>query len=364
MPKRAEPSVLAGMSIRGSACPISVGLARRVGVDGASLGDDLARDIGEADRLRLVDDEAVRRLALRPVDAPVARRRLAQHLARRRPGQPHRRGETAHRGTAAGHLHVEMVDHAAHAPAGEALQRGRQAGRRVERHAAVGVDRIERRRLDRHRIPVGAELVGDDLRQRAADALPHLGLRNRDDDAAVGADLDEAVDHRLVGRGGPVQRVRPRPDGIADRQPRDRAGADQERAPRRARPRPGRRSRRRNGGVHGVRDSLTPPPCRRRRGDALRSSQDARRAGAARRASATLPGRNRLFGGTAPPVTRRSSGVAAKPRRRTGSGARTARPAGRACASPRAAPRACGVLAACGRATPRTGSSYCARRPP
>ena len=62
----------------------------------------------------------------------------------------------------------------------------------------VGVERVERRRLDRDRAPVRAELVGDDLRQRGPDALPVLGLRHRDGDMPVLADLEPGAERRLA----------------------------------------------------------------------------------------------------------------------------------------------------------------------
>ena len=67
-------------------------------------------------------------------------------------------------------------------PAADALQEARQAAvvGRLLGEQQVGVERADRRRLDRDRAPVGAELVGEDLGQAGIDALAELGLRHRD----------------------------------------------------------------------------------------------------------------------------------------------------------------------------------------
>src|SRR5262249_20724755 len=60
---------------------------------------------------------------------------------------------------------------------------------------------IARRVVDADVLPVRLELLGDDLRQRRADALAHLRLRDVHGDEAVGRDRDRGV--RIV-RGGSV----------------------------------------------------------------------------------------------------------------------------------------------------------------
>jgi hypothetical protein len=65
----------------------------------------------------------------------------------------------------------------------------------------VRIERVDRRGFDRDRAPVGAELVGHDLRQQRGDALPHLALRDDRADMSVVADLQKGVENMLVGRG-------------------------------------------------------------------------------------------------------------------------------------------------------------------
>ena len=55
----------------------------------------------------------------------------------------------------------------------------------------IGVSLGQRRGLDSDAVPCGAELVGDDLRQRGPYALTRLGLRDSDGDSAGAADLDD-----------------------------------------------------------------------------------------------------------------------------------------------------------------------------
>ena len=92
----------------------------------------------------------------------------------------------------------------------------------------IGVGLQQRRRLDRDRLPRGAELVGDDLRQRGPDALPGLDLRHRDRDPAVARDLDEIAERLFafpIGRS--LRRWRGH-SGEADDQADADAAADQQ----------------------------------------------------------------------------------------------------------------------------------------
>src|SRR3546814_2849285 len=71
----------------------------------------------------------------------------------------------------------------------------------------VGVERVERRRLDADGAPVGAKLVGDDLRQRRIHALAVLGLRHGDHDMPVLADLAPRAHDMLAARRRQVGRI-------------------------------------------------------------------------------------------------------------------------------------------------------------
>ena len=91
--------------------------------------------------------------------------------------------------------------------------------RRFDREQGVGVERADRRRLDGDGAPVGAELVGEDLRQRGPGALPDFRLRHRDDDPPVGGDLEEGVEQGLAFGGGEIGRVAAWPQPPGEHQP-------------------------------------------------------------------------------------------------------------------------------------------------
>ncbi len=158
-------------------------------------------------------------------------------------------------------------------------------GRRDEHHARGGPTRAQglvlacgccasrrcsgRRTLGRRRActtstrrGIGAELVGDQHGQRAADALPHLGAVADDGDHAVGADLDEGVGRQAKRRWRrrPAASARERVRRHAERE----AGGGE---------RPGRRGRRGPIGASIVEGVAHRPPAAafgRRRGSAGR----------------------------------------------------------------------------------------------
>src|SRR3546814_14678822 len=91
--------------------------------------------------------------------------------------------------------------------------------RRITGEKGVRVERTDRRRFHRHRPPVGAELVGEDLRQAGIDALPQLRLRHGDDDAAVGGALEERVEQGFALGNAPAGWVDSRPSAPGAQQP-------------------------------------------------------------------------------------------------------------------------------------------------
>jgi hypothetical protein len=91
----------------------------------------------------------------------------------------------------------------------------------------VGVERADRRGFDRHRAPVGAELVGHDLREQRRDALTHFALRDDRADMPVVADLQKGVEDMLIAGGGQVRLIVAWPQRPGDRKAARRGGADQ-----------------------------------------------------------------------------------------------------------------------------------------
>ena len=113
-----------------------------------------------------------------------------QHRARARPGHAHRHPEVAHAARA-----VRVLVAVA--------------------HVAVALH-------DPHAAPVGAQLLGEHHRQRAADALAHLRAAAHDGDDAVGGDVHEDAGDRLrvgllPGRGHEAHAEREAADGAAER---------------------------------------------------------------------------------------------------------------------------------------------------
>ena len=152
-------------------------------------------ELGEGDAVGAVPDEAV--MAVELPQSTFQRRAAAMQSKARAPAPASRIGASKAR------IEVEppVIISAWRAAKSCAAQRPiavQEAGqvavvRRLLGEQPVGVERRERRRLDRDRAPVGAELVGEDLRQRRPHALAQLGLRHRDGHPPVGADLEKAL---------------------------------------------------------------------------------------------------------------------------------------------------------------------------
>ncbi len=51
-------------------------------------------------------------------------------------------------------------------------------------------------------VPVGAQFIRNDSRQRGADMLAHLGFRNIDQDATIAADLEPDCGRKATARRG------------------------------------------------------------------------------------------------------------------------------------------------------------------
>ena len=183
------------------------------------------------------DHEAVEGGAAVPVHVPAARRRLAQQDPGRSPGLAQFALERADRGGGGGeHQRLRLGVTAAH-PFGQVAQRILEQHRCRE---PVGIERVDRCRLDRDGAPVRAQFVGDDLRQGGEHALSQLRLRHRDGHLPVCADLDPGAEDRLPLGRRQVDGVVAWPKRPADHQPHPRRAADQQPAPGHSRCRRGR----------------------------------------------------------------------------------------------------------------------------
>ena len=183
------------------------------------LGRIVLRRIGgkcpEAEPLALVNHRPVGRVALRRAHPPLLRGRRDQQPARRRRRAPERRLERADAGRPGGDPQPRPgLPHRPRLEPGDVDHR-------------VGVKRRRRRRLDRHRLPFRAKLVGDDLREAGPAALPGLGLWHRDGYPAIGRDLDVRPEHRLLVAPAQPAAEAPRPRRQRDDQPYSSAPPDQ-----------------------------------------------------------------------------------------------------------------------------------------
>jgi hypothetical protein len=199
---------------------------------GKRLGGSLPRQLAEAQPVVAAKYEAAGRVEALPVGVPACGGGLHQQGARARAGLAHPQLEGARRGRAAGQDQSVAGGIFARQPAARAAQEfGRTfVGRRL-RQQAVGVERADRRRFDGDCPPVGAELVGEDLRKARPAALAELGLGNRDDDAPVLADLQEGVEEGFARRCAQVRTVGARPEGPGEQKADSGAPADQQLPP-------------------------------------------------------------------------------------------------------------------------------------
>ena len=188
--------------------------------------------LGEGDALAAAPHEAAMGVERAPVAAPSFGRRHAQKRARRRPGFAKRRLEHPDRRRSAGRHQRAARRIFARRPAIDPEGGGKGARRRrLLGQNEIGIERVDRRRLDRDGSPVRAELVGKDLRQAGIDALARFRLRHRDDDPPVPADLQEGVEQLLARAGLEIGAIAARPRRPGQRKPDSRAAADQQRAP-------------------------------------------------------------------------------------------------------------------------------------
>ncbi len=196
------------------------------------FGHGLARrrlsQFGKAQPLLAMDDKAVPRLATVPVHAPSARGSLRHQRARGGGGGT--RGPLEHpqaAGPGGQHHPVAPQPFPAH-PLGQTVERALEQRVDTDR---IGIERAERRRLDRDRPPVRAQLVGDHLRQRGGDPLAMLGLRHRDRDDAVAPDLQPRAERLLARPDRQARRIGTRPQAPGDQQPGPHASTDENVAP-------------------------------------------------------------------------------------------------------------------------------------
>jgi hypothetical protein len=197
------------------------------------VGGCQPRRFGKGHLPRLVKDRAIGGVERRLIDLPLPRRRADECDARRRRRFAERPLITADRGAAAGELQVEPFDDAGAGKGGDVAEDRRQALRSLRRQPGEGIGRMERRGFDRHQLPAGAELVGDDLGKARHHPLAHFGLRHRHRHPPVGPDPEPGVHRHFVGRGGHGVRPLPRPQHEADGDAEHGAGADEESAARR-----------------------------------------------------------------------------------------------------------------------------------
>ncbi len=189
--------------------------ARALHPEGERFGQSLARGLlgecGEPEPFRARDDEARLGPALRPVRVPAPRGRLAQQHARRRACGPARLLEHPDRARPAGQHRRRARDRI-----GDRAQHPLEQRVQPDR---IGIERVQRRGLDADRPPVRAKLVGDDLREGGIGALAMLGLRYRDRDMPVAADLQPRPERGLAGIGDERRRIVARPQPPGDDQP-------------------------------------------------------------------------------------------------------------------------------------------------
>ena len=201
-------------------------------VVGQALHGGRLGQLGEGNPVVAAPDEAAVGVELLPVDVPAARGGPGEQGAGGGAGLAQPRLEAAHRGRSRGDHERVAGRIFARGPAVDAEDRGEGAvvGRLLGEQQ-VGVERADRRRLDRDGAPVGAELVGEDLGQAGIDALAELGLGDGDDDAAVAADLEEGVEQGLAVGGAQVGPVAAWPQAPGEGQADASAAADQQGPP-------------------------------------------------------------------------------------------------------------------------------------
>ena len=162
------------------------------------------RTEGECAAGRGVHDPAIAHLEFAGRHVEPRRRGACEHVARGRAGRAHRQPGVTHAGAAAGHLHAEHARDPREAPAyrrrDEALVVGVER-RGISEHGNVAVDLVDRRLLGAHVPPGGAELLGDQHRQRGVHPLAHFGAGHGDRDAPRGIDLEPGIERDLVALG-------------------------------------------------------------------------------------------------------------------------------------------------------------------
>ena len=195
---------------------------------GHAFAHRLRRQRRKAQPVAAVDDEARLRAAIGPGDAPASCRRLAQQRPRGRARGARIVLEHAKTGRSAGQHRVAALRIAVV----EMLRQPRERAfeQRFERQR-VRIKRVDRRRLDADRPPVGTQFVRHHLPQRGIDALPVLQLRHRDGDMAVVADLQPCAERGLAGCGREIRGIGARPQPPGDDQPDARASRDDHLAP-------------------------------------------------------------------------------------------------------------------------------------
>ena len=169
-----------------------------------------------------------------PGDVPAGGRRLGQQDARRCAGFPEtfrkrrdRRGIRRHdklfpdRDILSDPLHSRIFRQLFAAC-------GHQRFRPLLGEQTVAVQRIDRRGLDRHRSPVRAQFVGQDLRQHGIDPLPHFALRHDHRDLPLLRYFQIGTEYLLILGRGDIGFIAARPQRPGDHQTRHCAPSDQE----------------------------------------------------------------------------------------------------------------------------------------
>ena len=92
----------------------------------------------------------------------------------------------------------------------------------------VAVERVDRRRFHRHRAPVSAQFVSENLRQNGIDTLSHFALRHDHRDLSVFRYFQKCTENLLIVGRGDIGCIAARPKCPGHHQTTQSAASDQE----------------------------------------------------------------------------------------------------------------------------------------
>jgi len=159
--------------------------SQRRGIGGQFRGG-IGGQLGEAEALVAMQDEALRRIAFLPAHVPATRRRLRQHCPRRCARQTAGLFVGGKRSAVGGGVEPRTFGIAAReqrilAPCQTRRKRHPQ-GRPLRRQRHICICPADRRGFDRDLAPIRPQFHGNHLRQQCGHTLPHLQLRHGDGD--------------------------------------------------------------------------------------------------------------------------------------------------------------------------------------